>query len=61
MRPGGVIVVDNVLRGGRVVAADQDPDTAAIVAFNDLVAADDRVESVMIPLADGLTLARVRP
>jgi caffeoyl-CoA O-methyltransferase len=60
MRPGGVLVVDNVLRGGRVVAAEQDPDTAAIVAFNDIVAADDRVESVMIPLADGLTIAHVK-
>jgi caffeoyl-CoA O-methyltransferase len=61
MRTGGVLVVDNVLRGGRVVTSDQDADTAAIVAFNELVAADERVESVMIPLADGLTLARVRP
>ena len=61
MRPGAVLVVDNVLRGGRVIAAEQDPDTAAIVAFNDIVAADDRVESVMIPLADGLTIARVKP
>jgi caffeoyl-CoA O-methyltransferase len=61
MRAGAVIVVDNVLRGGRVVAAEPDPDTAAIVAFNEIVSADDRVESVMIPLADGLTIARVRP
>jgi len=60
MRPGAVLVVDNVLRGGRGIAAEQDPDTAAIVAFNDIVAADDRVESVMIPLADGLTIARVK-
>ncbi len=56
MRPGGVIVVDNVLCGGRVVEPD-DRDTRAIVAFNDLVLADERVDSVMIPLADGLTLA----
>jgi len=61
MRPGGVLLVDNVLRGGRVIAEQPDPDTAAIVAFNDIVAADDRVESVMIPLADGLTIARVKP
>src|SRR4029077_1531633 len=58
MRPGGVIAVDNVLRGGRVIAPDQDADTAAIVTFNDIVSGDDRVASVMIPLADGLTLAR---
>jgi caffeoyl-CoA O-methyltransferase len=60
MRAGGVLVVDNVLRGGRVILPGQDADTAAIVAFNEQVLADDRVESVMIPLADGLTLARVR-
>jgi caffeoyl-CoA O-methyltransferase len=61
MRPGGVLVVDNVLRGGRVVAAQPDEETLAIVAFNEIVAADPRVESVMIPLADGLTIARVTP
>jgi len=58
MRPNGVIVVDNVLRHGTVVEPDPSPDTAAIIAFNDHVHADERVESVMIPLADGLTLAR---
>jgi caffeoyl-CoA O-methyltransferase len=57
MRPGGVIVVDNVLQSGRVLAPG-DPDAAAIVAFNDIVLADERVDSVMIPMADGLTLAR---
>jgi predicted O-methyltransferase YrrM len=58
MRPGGVIVVDNVLRNGRVLDPQPDPDTAAIIAFNDLVVADERVDAVMLPLADGLTLAR---
>jgi len=57
MRPGGVVVVDNVLHHGAVLAPDN-RNTAAIVAFNDMVLADARVESVMIPLADGLTLAR---
>ena len=57
MRPGGVIVVDNVLRGGHVLKPE-DPGSMAIVAFNNIVAHDDRVDSVMIPLADGLTLAR---
>jgi caffeoyl-CoA O-methyltransferase len=59
MRPGGVIIVDNVLQGGRVLAPES-PDTLAIVDFNDRVLADERVESVMIPVADGLTLARRR-
>ncbi|QGN45443.1 O-methyltransferase [Micromonospora sp. WMMD558] len=58
MRPGGVIAVDNVLRGGRVIAP-QDAADRAIAAFNDEVLADVRVEAVMLPVADGLTLARV--
>ena len=58
MRPGGVIAVDNVLRGGRVIAP-QDAGDRAIAAFNDEVLADVRVDAVMLPVADGLTLARV--
>ncbi|MEU6073074.1 O-methyltransferase [Micromonospora sp. NPDC047074] len=58
MRPGGVIAVDNVLRGGRVIAP-QNVDDRAIAAFNDEVLADVRVDAVMLPIADGLTLARV--
>ncbi|MEV7329184.1 O-methyltransferase [Micromonospora sp. NPDC093244] len=59
MRPGGVIAVDNVLRGGRVIAP-RDENDRAIAAFNDEVLADVRVDPVMLPIADGLTLARVR-
>lgn len=59
MRPGGVIAVDNVLRDGRVLAP-QDAGDQAIAAFNDEVLADVRVDPVMLPIADGLTLARVR-
>jgi caffeoyl-CoA O-methyltransferase len=61
MRPGGVIVVDNVLQHGRVL--DPSPDNAsvqAIVKFNDDILADDRVEVVMLPIADGVTVARRR-
>ncbi len=59
MRPGGVIVVDNVFRHNRVLNPDPaDPADVAMVAFNDMVVADDRTESVMLPIADGLTLAR---
>lgn len=59
MRPGGLIAVDNVLRHGAVVEPDPDPDTAAILAFNAMVAIDNRVEAVLLPVADGITLARV--
>ena len=61
LRPNGVILVDNVLWGGRVVDADADDDnTVAIKAFNDIVAADARVDAVMLPVSDGLTLLRKR-
>ncbi|MFJ6195171.1 O-methyltransferase [Micromonospora sp. NPDC092111] len=59
MRPGAVIAVDNTLRGGRVLAP-QNADDRAVAAFNDEVLADVRVDTVMLPLADGVTLARVR-
>ncbi|MCU1429420.1 MAG: O-methyltransferase family 3 [Actinomycetia bacterium] len=61
LRPNGVILVDNVLWDGRVFQPDADDEnTLAIRAFNDMVAADTRVEAVMLPLSDGLTLARKR-
>jgi caffeoyl-CoA O-methyltransferase len=61
IRQGGVILVDNVLWKGAVVdPAVDDENTVAIRTFNDLVAADSRVECVMLPIADGLTLLRKR-
>jgi caffeoyl-CoA O-methyltransferase len=61
VRPNGLILVDNVLWGGSVITDDpKDENRTAIRAFNDMVAADDRVESVMLPLGDGLTLLRKR-
>lgn len=59
MRPGGVIAVDNVLWGGRVLSP-RDEASRAIAAFNDEVVNDDRVDVVMLPIGDGLTLARRR-
>jgi caffeoyl-CoA O-methyltransferase len=62
MRPGGLILVDNVLWGGSVsqeLPAD-DHNGRAIQDFNDLVAADDRVDKVVLPISDGLTIARKR-
>jgi predicted O-methyltransferase YrrM len=59
MRHGGVLAVDNVLWSGRVLNPSPDnPDDMAIVAFNDEILRDPRVEVVMLPLADGVTLAR---
>jgi caffeoyl-CoA O-methyltransferase len=62
LRPGGLLVADNVLWSGAVAdpAAD-DRDTTAIRAFNDHAAADPRVEPVVLPVGDGLLLARRRP
>ncbi len=61
MQAGGLILVDNVLWSGTVIdPAVADDNTVAIRAFNDMVAADDRVESVMIPLGDGITFLRKR-
>jgi caffeoyl-CoA O-methyltransferase len=59
LRPGGLIVLDNVLRGGRVVdPAYTDDADVAMRQVNDTIAADGRVESVMLPVRDGVTLVR---
>ena len=60
MRKNGAILVDNVLWDGNVVKDGGDENTLAIKAFNDKVAADDRVDTVMLPVADGLTICRKR-
>ena len=60
-RPGGVIVLDNVLWGGEIVdMAKQDRDTLALRAVNEIVRDDERVTEVLLPVADGMTLARKR-
>lgn len=57
--PGGYIIADNTLWDGKVVdATAHDAQTLGIRAFNDLVAADSRVEKVILPIRDGLTLIR---
>jgi predicted O-methyltransferase YrrM len=61
VRPGGLIAVDNVLWGGAVAdPADQDETTVAIRALNERLHADDRIDLSMVPIGDGLTLARKR-
>jgi caffeoyl-CoA O-methyltransferase len=59
MRPGGLILLDNVLwSGGIIDEARQDPDTQALRKLNDFIANDTRVEAVMLAVADGLTIVR---
>ena len=60
VRPGGLILADNVLWDGKVCQdpLPQDKQTLSIVKFNDMVSADPRVESVIMPLRDGLNIIR---
>ena len=60
VRPGGLILADNVLWDGKVCQdpLPQDKQTLGIAKFNDMVSADPRVESVILPLRDGLNLIR---
>ena len=60
VRPGGLILADNVLWDGKVCMdpLPQDQQTQAIVRFNDAIASDKRVESVILPLRDGLSIIR---
>ena len=61
LRPGGLVMIDNVLRRGLVATPDQaDDDTHAMRAFNAYVHKDERVDLSMVPISDGLTLARKR-
>jgi predicted O-methyltransferase YrrM len=61
LRPGGLVLVDNTLWDGDVAdPARQDADTNAIRALNDKILADDRVEICLVPICDGLTMARKR-
>lgn len=61
IRPNGVILVDNTLWSGQVADSRISDDTVqAIRRFNDHAAADDRVELVLLPIGDGLSLARKR-
>ena len=59
MRIGGLILIDNALWSGSVADdSDHDPSTEAIRAFKVFVHEDQRVEMVLLPIGDGLTLAR---
>jgi caffeoyl-CoA O-methyltransferase len=58
IRPGGMILVDNTLLHGRIFNPEPDPDALAVRQFNELVLADDRVMLALLPVGDGLTVAR---
>lgn len=60
LRGGGLIAIDNVLWGGSVAKPAQDQDTAALQALNDKLHGDERIDLAMLPVSDGLTLARKR-
>jgi caffeoyl-CoA O-methyltransferase len=61
LRPGGLIAVDNTLWSGRVVDTEPgDANTESIKRFNELVSGDDRVDSYILPVSDGLTLITKR-
>lgn len=61
MRPGGLIMLDNVLQGGRVLEPAGDDKSARILHdLNAAIATDDRVDLVMLPIADGISLLRKR-
>lgn len=63
VRPGGIILADNTLWDGKVVTDphSRDAQTVGIERFNDFIAADDRVEKVILPLRDGLTILWKKP
>jgi len=60
LRPGGLIAIDNTLWSGRVAAAPDSEDTAALQALNIKLHHDERIDLSLLPLSDGLTLARKR-
>jgi caffeoyl-CoA O-methyltransferase len=61
LRPGGLILLDNVFMGGRILDPPEgDEGAAAVAELNDRLAADDRVEVAMLGVADGITIARKR-
>lgn len=63
VRPGGFILADNTLWDGKVTdtVANHDAQTVGIAEFNDAIASDARLEKVILPVRDGLTLIRVKP
>ncbi|OGS70352.1 MAG: methyltransferase [Flavobacteria bacterium RIFCSPLOWO2_12_FULL_35_11] len=62
MNSGGIILSDNVLWSGKVVAEIEpnDKDTKTLVEYNELLNSDDRIETILLPIRDGLSISRVK-
>lgn len=60
VRPGGLIITDNTLRRGEVIDPNPGPGALGIIAYNKLVANDSRVESLLVPIDDGITISLVK-
>jgi len=60
VRKGGLIITDNTLRRGEVIQPNPGPGAQGIIDYNKLVANDNRVESILIPIDDGITLSFVK-
>jgi caffeoyl-CoA O-methyltransferase len=59
LKPGGFILADNVLWGGKVIENEpRDPQTKGVIEFNDMISRQKNIEHVMLPVRDGLTLIR---
>jgi predicted O-methyltransferase YrrM len=63
MNPGGIILSDNVLWSGKVIEEikPNDMDTQELLVYNKLLNNDERIETVLLPIRDGLTISRVKP
>lgn len=62
LNPGGIILTDNVLWSGKVVEKlkEDDESTKALLLYNKLIANDERIETIMLPIRDGLSISRVK-
>lgn len=60
VRKGGMIITDNTLRRGEVIEPNPGPGAKGIIAYNKLVAGDSRVESLLVPIDDGITISLVK-
>lgn len=62
MKPGGIILSDNVLWSGKIIEKldPKDEDTKALLSYNKLLNSDERIETILLPIRDGLTISRVK-